>query len=403
MNSMKFQFTWLAVALLCGAHLCAQAVTPLAPQGDDEVLEVLPTITRNRPAPAQRAAHLPTASRPDPASAIRQARADIALARQTGETRHWGRAQAVLAPWWDHADAPPDLAVLQATVQQGRHEFEAARRVLEAALAREPGHAQGWLNLAALERLSARYAQSWVACDAVARAGQAFYAQACRFETVSLQGRHDEAVSGLQRLIAHATDVGQRSWLWSLLAECRERAGQDSAAALAYRTSLALEADLYTAIAHADLLLRQGDATNALATLATLPETDAVLIRRGAAWRRQGDSRWTGVSAVLAERNAELRRRGDDPTLHGRELALAALWLTDDAKQALALARQNLLLQREPFDWWLALQSALRARDSAAVADISAQIRVAGLRDARLGIAAPATTTRSAGRTREAT
>ena len=208
------------------AHLAAQAVTPLAPQGDDEEFEVLPTVTRSRSAPAQRAAAVPTASRPDPASAIRQARADIALARQTGETRHWGRAQAVFAPWWDRADAPPDLAVLQATVQQGRHEFEAARRVLEAALAREPGHAQGWLNLAALERLSARSSKSRAAFDAVARAGQAFHAQACRFEFVSLRGRHDEAARGLQRLLAQATDVGQRSWLWSLLAECRERAGR---------------------------------------------------------------------------------------------------------------------------------------------------------------------------------
>ena len=109
------------------------------------------------------------------------------------------------------------------------------------------------------------------------------------------------------------------------------------------------------------------------------------------------------MSAVLAKLNAELRRRGDDPNLHGRELALAPLWLADDAKQALALARQNLLLQREPLDAWVALQSARRARDSAAVADNSAQIRVAGLRDARLGIAAPATATRSVGRTREAT
>lgn len=81
MNPMRLPFTWLAIALLCGAHLGAQAVTPLAPQGDDEVLEVLPTITRSRPAPAQRAAHVRTASRSDPASAIRQARADIALAR----------------------------------------------------------------------------------------------------------------------------------------------------------------------------------------------------------------------------------------------------------------------------------------------------------------------------------
>ena len=164
---------------------------------------------------------------------------------------------------------------------------------------------------------------------------------------------------------------------------------EGSAAALAYRTILALEPDLYTAIAHAELLPRQDDATNALATLAALPETDAVLIRRGAAWRQHGDSRWTGVSAVLAERNAELRCQSDDPNLHGRELALAALWLPDDVKRPLALARQNLLLQRESLNWWVALQSARRARDSAAVADTSAQIRVAGLRGAPLGIAAP--------------
>ena len=62
---------------------------------------------------------------------------------------------------------------------------------------------------------------------------------------------------------------------------------EGSAAALAYRTSLALEPDPYTAVAHADLLPRQGDATNALATLAALPETDAVLIRRGLAPARR--------------------------------------------------------------------------------------------------------------------
>ncbi len=323
----------------------------------------------------------------NPAAAALQARQDIAVARQTGDTRYWGRAQAALAPWWDRHDAPADLAVLQATVQQGRHEFEASRKVLTAILARAPGHAQGWLNLAALERLSARYLPALAACDAVERAGQALYAQACRLETLSLQGQHAAAMQGLHGLLARAATDGQRSWLLSLLAEAQERAGSDRAAADAYTRSLALENDLYTAIAYSDLLLRSGKTRRALQVLSPLPETDAVLLRRAAAWRAVGDMRWTGVRATLRERTAELERRGDDATLHGREAALIALWLDDDPAGALKLARRNLLLQREPVDWWVALQSARAAKDAVAAGEIADAIHAAGLVDARLALA----------------
>ena len=375
---------WI-VSALAAAQLSALAVTEVQPSRDDEVLEVLPAVTRSRPA---RATSTPMVI--SPAAAALRARQDIAVARQTGDTRYWGRAQAVLAPWWDRPDAPVELAVLQATVQQGRHEFDASRKVLTAALARAPGHAQGWLNLAALERLSARYTEALGACEAVARAGQALYAAACRLETQSLQGQHESAAQGLQALIAQTADTSQRSWLLSLLAESQERSGQGRAAADAYARSLALAPDLYTAIAYSDLLLRTGKASQALQALAALPETDAVLLRRAAAWRRLGNPRWTAERAVLKERAAELQRRGDDPALHGRELALTALWLDGDAPHALALARRNLLLQREPIDWWVALESARQARDAAASAEIANAIREAGLHDMRLTTARPA-------------
>ena len=77
-------------------------------------------------------------------------------------------------------------------------------------------------------------------------------------------------------------------------------------------------------------------------------------------------------------------------SLHGRELALAALWLDEDGPQALALARGNLRLQREPLDWWVALQSAKLAKDSAALAELEKEIRATGLRDARLTSASAA-------------
>lgn len=380
-------------AWLATMQFHAAAATAVQPVRDDEVLEVLPLVTRNRPAvtAALPTAKAVTAASLSPGAAAQQAREDISVARQTGDTRYWGRAQAVLAPWWDRADAPADLAVLQATVHQGRHEFDAARQVLTAALARVPGHAQGWLNLASLERLSADYAKALRACDAVARAGQPLYAQACTLETQSLQGRNAPATQQeFQALITSAaTDAGQRSWLLSLLAESQERAGQDRAAAQSYASSLSAQSDLYTAIAYSDLQLRSGKPAQALQVLAESPETDAVVLRRSAAWRALGDARWKVGRDQLQTRVDELKRRGDDPALHGRELALAALWLDDQPAAALVLARSNLRLQREPIDWWVAAQSAQAAKDPAALAELAAALRATGLQDARLAALMP--------------
>ena len=384
----------LALAILPG---CVAAATSVKPQRDDEVIEVLPLITRARPAlntlktsaTSATLTTLPTKAKqlpPDPTVAAVAARNDIAQARQTGDTRYWGRAQSVLSPWWDVPDAPVDMAVLQATVQQGRHEFAASRKVLSAALARTPGYAQGWLNLAALERLGGHYPQALAACAKVAQAGQALYAQACQLETESLQGDHQAATQGLQKLAAQASDDAQRAWLSSLLAEALERWGRDALAAQAYQRSLALEPDLYTAIAYSDLSLRTGRVKEALSALSSLPETDAVLLRRAAAWRKLDDARWRSALTTLTERTSELKRRGDDPALHGRELALIALWLQDNPNAALAYARQNLVLQREPVDWWVALQSARQAKDDAAVLDLTQALRQTGLQDARLGL-----------------
>jgi tetratricopeptide (TPR) repeat protein len=370
-------FLWLSGLLLCTA---AQAITELRPSRSDEVIERLPAITRVRLAPAAVI---------DPAVAATQARTYIATARQTGDTRYWGRAQAVLAPWWGQADAPVALAVLQATVQQGRHEFQASRSVLQAALGRDPGHAQGWLNLAALERLSGQYPQALRACDAVARAGQNFYAQACQLETQSLQGQTGAARNGLAALRAQTQDAGQRSWLDSLLAESEERAGFDAAALAAYRSSLQEEPDLYTSIALADLLLRTGKATEALAVLQPLPQTDAVLLRQASAMRRLDNPAWKPLRSTLREWNAELARRGDDLSLHGREQALVALWLDDDASAALTIARRNLGLQREPIDWWVALQSARQAKDGTALQQLQVEMQKTGLVDARSPGATP--------------
>ena len=386
---------WMPLLMLvaCSIPALVSAATAVPSGADDVVVEVLPSTTRQRPVSVGAQAAIA-----DPQKAAGAARDAIAMARQTGETRYWGRAQAVLRPWWDVPQAPVELAVLQATVQQGRHEFDAARRILEGALAREPGHAQGWLTLASLNRLSARYADSLQACAAVARAGQALYATACQLETQSLQGLHDVAISGFERLLSQVSNTDQASWLWSLLAESLDRAGQAELAGRGFQRSLALVPDLYTAIAYSDLLLRRGRPAQALRALSGSPETDAVLLRRATAWKRMGQGPWKEARETLRMRTAELVRRGDDPLLHGRELALVALWLDDDPVEALRLARVNLQLQKEPLDWWVALQSARQAKNSAVQQELTSMIRSVGLQDQRLnGERQPNATTSTGG------
>ncbi|APW37070.1 hypothetical protein RD110_07565 [Rhodoferax koreense] len=372
----------MALALMLAT---ASLAAPLAePARDDEVVEVLPAVTRSRPAPVASAA----AARPaDPVLAAGAAREAINVARQTGDARYWGRALSALAPWWDKPDAPPDLAILQATVQQGRHLFGPARAVLQATLARAPQHAQGWLDLAALERVEGRYAQALAACEAVGRAGQALYARACELETLSLQGRQPMAGAAFRLMLDSLPMRGgeaQRSWIYSLLAESEERAGRPAAARIAYTQSLAAEHDLYTAIAFSDLLLRTGDNTAARKLLAGLPLTDAVLLRQALALRRLNDAGWAALRDELHAREAALDRRGDDLDLHDRERALLAWWLDDAPARALPLALRNLALQREPIDWWIALEVAAAAGDTEAAARIRQQIQATGLQDQRL-------------------
>ncbi len=57
------------------------------------------------------------------------------------------------------------------------------------------------------------------------------------------------------------------------------------------------------------------------------------------------------------------RARGD--TVHRREEARFALWLDDDPARALALARENWDVQREPADLRILAEAAAAAKDAA--------------------------------------
>jgi hypothetical protein len=365
----------LKIAICLGLLWCAHGAVyaqgrDLLPTSDNQVVEKLAPRVERKPK--------------TPAAAALAAKQAITLARESAQARYLGRAQAVLQPWWDKADAPTELAVLQATVQQSRHEFAAARAVLERVLQREPHHAQALLTLATLERVAANYPAAARACAQLRQTAAVLYAEACSLETQSLQGKHRAAQQGFESLLGDATDPAAQSWLWSLAGENEERAGHDDKAYQAYQTSMQLAADNYTALAAADLLLRTGQAAAALPWLSKLPDSEAVLLRRAYAYKQLQDLQWQEIAKELELRFTAMEQRGDAPVLHARERALAYLWLTQDGAKALQSAQLNLSLQKEPLDWWIAVQSAQLAKDSVSAQKIMSDLSAVGLRDSRL-------------------
>ena len=76
-------FTAIALAgVLAALQMPVMAAVLLQPLRDEDILEVLPAVTRSRPALY---ATVPAAA--DAQAAVLQAREDISVARQTGDTR----------------------------------------------------------------------------------------------------------------------------------------------------------------------------------------------------------------------------------------------------------------------------------------------------------------------------
>ncbi|MCI0467710.1 MAG: hypothetical protein L0Y57_11995, partial [Beijerinckiaceae bacterium] len=85
----------------------------------------------------------------------------------------------------------------------------------------------------------------------------------------------------------------------------------------------------------------------------------------------------------LRDRFEASRLRGD--RVHVREEARFTLHLLNDPKAALTLARENWQVQKEPADVRILLESALAARDGAAIEAARRWLRETGLEDVQLG------------------
>ena len=354
------------LAIFAGSALAA----PYRPRSDDEVLERLPKTAGIASERATRALRTLTARDPGNLDlALRLAGIYIARARSESDPRPLGRAQAVLAPWWDQNDPPVPVLVLRATIEQSNHAFDQARSDLERAVARDPENAQAWLTLATVQQVTGDLAGAAQSCARVAAA--AIVAATCRASVDGVSGRAESAYRALEDALASSASepVTLRTWATTLQAELAERLARPSDAERLYRASLALDPrDAYATAAYADFLIDAGRYADVIALIAKDTPVDTLLLRRAQAARRAQASDAAEIADDLGQRFAALRARGE--RVHLREEARFALDVRDAPDDALALALDNWRVQKEPLDARILLEAAIAARKPQAAGEV---------------------------------
>ncbi len=378
----------LAAGLLLACSLRVAGAVPIVPASDDEVIEVLPAgagRAEDRQFRRQLAAHPD-----DPALAVGVARRDLDRARELGDPRFAGLALAALAPWPDVEQAPADVLLMRATLQQYLHQFDASVASLETLLARPTlgRQPQAWLTLATVRRVQGRYRDSDRACRQVEAAGAELHARACLAENAALRGDVVAARATLASLLAEPSlPEATRGWLLTTLAELEERDGRAGPAETAYRAVLALGPDAYATLAYADFLILHKRPAEALRLLRNEVRTDAVLLRLAIAGVQANAPGAGRDVAEMRERIALANERPEARVFHGREQAMFALFVDHDPVRALELARGDVANQREALDLLVFAQAARASGSADALADVRRVRAAMGLHDRRLDAA----------------
>jgi predicted Zn-dependent protease len=289
-------------------------------------------------------------------------------ARASGDPRFLGQAQAALTPWWTTADPPSVALLLRATLKQSQHDFDGAIKDIDRLLTREPANGQALLTRATVLTVRGNYADAQRDCRQLVRLTTGLVVASCIAGPASLSGDADNAYRVLAQSLADCGDPpGIRAWALTLAAEIAARRGDVDAADMHFRAAFALDPrDAYLRAAYTDFLLDNGRYREVLPLLRDDTRNDSLLLRLALAEQRLRDASasFDVHRADLAARFDAARARGD--TLHQREEARFRLAIEGNVRAALALARDNWNVQREPADLRILAEAARAANDAGA-------------------------------------
>ena len=378
---------WVTFALLTtGVH-----AAPFLPASDQIILERLSTTPGESARVNQSTRDMRATLARDPKNvdlAVRMAQLYVSRSRSESDPRLIGQAQAALGVWWSQTEPPIPVLLLRATIRQSVHDFNSALRDLDQAVRREPGNAQAWLTLTTVQQVTGNLAGAADSCRKVAPLAPPLIGITCLASIDGSQGRAAQAYDTLNNAMvasgaAGRDSIGVRGWALTLQAELAERLARPADAERLYLASLAIDpTDAYTVAAYADFLIDAGRAADVLKLIPADTRGDVLLLRRAIAAKLAGASDATQLAQELGQRFNASRARGD--RVHLREEARFALAVKSDPSNALALARENWAVQKEPLDARIALEAAIAARQPKAVADVLAWIESTQLQGEKL-------------------
>ena len=281
-----------------------------------------------------------------------------------GDPRFIGYAEATLRPWARNKDLRHDALVVRALLRQYRHDFAGALDDLAAAAASDPNDVEVWLWRAAILLAQADYAGAMSACDAVRATGQTLDWIGCKSSVEGITGGAARAYASLSEGLAGAQGLraGPRLWMLSRLAEFSVALGETDRAERHFKEALSLGVnDQSLLAAYADFLLDRGRPQEVVTLLKDWTRSDPLLLRLALAEKGLGASALDEHLRTLKSRFDAAAMRGDK--LRQREEARFNLYLLGQRSRALALAKENWTVQREPHDARILLEAALAAND----------------------------------------
>jgi Tfp pilus assembly protein PilF len=344
---------------LSALMLCSHAhAAPYLPKDGKTVVETLKKDLRQRQLQSMRKA---LAAQPDNVQVASElSQSYIAQARNTGDPRYLGYAQAALSPWWKQVDAPTPILVLRATLRQSSHEFPAALTDLNLVISKERHNAQAWLTRATIHQVTGNYALAKNSCMHLYSLAPEIVIATCMNNIASLNGEADKSYAALSELYKKTPQIqpSVNIWVLTLLAEMSLRRGDAKAAQSWFGQALAADTpDSYLLGTYADFLLDQDRNTEVLTLLKDKTRVDALLLRYTLALKNTNSALTAEHVTMLEQRfNAAMLR---EETVHQREQARFELHLKNHPSAALILAQKNWGIQKESADLRIYLEAAL--------------------------------------------
>jgi len=365
--------------MLASFALCAE---PYLPTLDSTVLERLPLQANNQSTSALNQLRTTVRERPADAEAAAQlAELYFDTAMATGDPRYAGYARAVVAGY--PLALTPALLLQRGMLQQYQHNFEAALKDFEDALAQDPQLAAAHAWRGAIYLVQANYKAADAECAALLRMERRALWGACKGLVQAYGGQLDAAYATLAQALPGSQQPGNRLWLLTRMAEVSAWKQQPTQAEEHYRAALALGIDdSYLLAAWSDFLLDQKRYQEVAERLAKWEASDPLLLRLALAQRLLGLPEAGRSAQLLGDRFAAATLRGD--TTHRAEEARYQLYLRQNAKEAQRLAALNFAVQREPRDARILLEAAIATGDLAAAQPARDWLQSSGFEDARL-------------------